>query len=79
MAPAICCRKTRMVSSLSVPLPEQVNTSQVSRMLGRAAASQTALSLTVEVVGQVAAVTVLQNKTQFSCSIQRLSKQYRNI
>lgn len=69
MAPAICCRKTRMVSSLSVPLPEQVNTSQVSRMLGRTAAASMALSLTVEVVGQVAAVTVLQNKTQFASAI----------
>ena len=39
MAPAICCRKTRMVSSLSVPLPAQANAARVSRVPAGSAAS----------------------------------------
>lgn len=78
MAPAICCRKTRMVSSLSVPLPEQVNTARLAACSG-GRRPEMALALTVEVVRQVAAVTVLQNKTQVSCSLERLSNQYLSI
>lgn len=48
-------------------------------MLGRTAASDMLWSLTVEVVRQVAAVAVLQDKTQFSYSLERFSNQNLNL